>query len=119
MPSMVATKNATGGNAPLGWAAFDGAVIELGRAAGGRDGFALDNETPRHGVLVGPFSLASPLVTGGEYPRAQGRRGALGGRFQLQCAPMQAASWESHCFSRQATLTGLQLWKWSMKQLNS
>ena len=49
---------------PLTWAAFDESPVELGHAG---DGFAFDNETPRHRALVGPFRLASRLVTNGEY----------------------------------------------------
>jgi ergothioneine biosynthesis protein EgtB len=42
------------------------AVVPIG--AGG-DGFAFDNETTRHSVVVGAFSLASRLVTNEEYSR--------------------------------------------------
>jgi ergothioneine biosynthesis protein EgtB len=52
---------------PITWAVFAEAVAEQGHAGGGRDGFAFDNETPRHRVLVGAFRLASRLVTSGEY----------------------------------------------------
>ncbi|MBI4183160.1 MAG: ergothioneine biosynthesis protein EgtB [Proteobacteria bacterium] len=50
--------------APLSWVAFPGGVREIGHAG---DGFAFDNEGPRHEVLVRPFRLASRLVTGGEW----------------------------------------------------
>ncbi|HEY3817391.1 MAG TPA: ergothioneine biosynthesis protein EgtB [Polyangiaceae bacterium] len=53
-----------GSAAPLAWTSFDEAVVDLGHAG---DGFAFDNETPRHRALVGPFRLASRLVTNGEY----------------------------------------------------
>jgi ergothioneine biosynthesis protein EgtB len=52
---------------PLAWATFDEALVELGQPEGGRDGFAFDNETPAHRALVGPYQLASRLVTNGEY----------------------------------------------------
>jgi ergothioneine biosynthesis protein EgtB len=52
---------------PLAWEAFDEALVELGRPAGESGGFAFDNETPRHRALVGPYRLASRLVTNGEY----------------------------------------------------
>ena len=72
----------------LGWSTFDEALVELGanRVVDGPPGdfpegprlssrepkrqdqeFAFDNETPRHRVLVGPFRLASRLVTNDEY----------------------------------------------------
>jgi ergothioneine biosynthesis protein EgtB len=49
---------------PLGWVAFDEAVRTIGH---GGDSFAFDNETPRHRVLIEPFSMASRLVTNAEY----------------------------------------------------
>ena len=49
---------------PVMWAAFDESLVDLGHAG---DGFAFDNETPRHRALVGAFRLASRLVTNGEY----------------------------------------------------
>jgi ergothioneine biosynthesis protein EgtB len=48
----------------LRWLAFDESVVELGHDG---DGFAFDNETPRHRALVGPFRIASRLVTNEEY----------------------------------------------------
>jgi ergothioneine biosynthesis protein EgtB len=41
-----------------------GGLREIGHAG---DGFAFDNETPRHRVWLEPFALASRLVTCGEY----------------------------------------------------
>ncbi len=39
-------------------------IVEIGHRA---DGFAFDNETPRHRTLLQPHALASRLVTNGEY----------------------------------------------------
>jgi ergothioneine biosynthesis protein EgtB len=50
--------------APLDWVAFAGGICETGHAG---EGFAWDNEQPRHRVLLQPFRLASRLVTAGEY----------------------------------------------------
>ncbi|GAB6039575.1 ergothioneine biosynthesis protein EgtB [Endothiovibrio diazotrophicus] len=50
--------------APPQWLEFSGGVREIGYAG---DGFAYDNERPRHGVFVQPYRLASRLVTNGEY----------------------------------------------------
>jgi ergothioneine biosynthesis protein EgtB len=47
----------------LSWRAFDGGMLELGA---GPDGFAFDNERPRHRVWLEPFELASRCVTAGE-----------------------------------------------------
>jgi formylglycine-generating enzyme required for sulfatase activity len=38
------------------------------------DGFAFDNETPRHAVLLQPFEIADRLVTCGEYAAVHRRR---------------------------------------------
>jgi len=50
--------------APLRWIAFDGGVREIGASG---DGFAFDNEAPRHRVLLAPFELAARLVTNREW----------------------------------------------------
>jgi len=51
---------------PLRWLPHPGATVEVGHAG---EGFAFDNETPRHPVLLHPFELADRLVTCGEYLR--------------------------------------------------
>lgn len=48
----------------LRWLEHPGGVVEVGHAG---QGFAFDNETPRHGVLLHPFALADRLVTCGEF----------------------------------------------------
>ena len=48
----------------LAWLDFEGGLAEIGY--GGRD-FCFDNELPRHRTYVAPFTLASRLVTNGEY----------------------------------------------------
>jgi ergothioneine biosynthesis protein EgtB len=47
-----------------GWIDFEGGLVETGHAA---NGFAFDNEGPRHRTWVDPFALAKRLVTCGEY----------------------------------------------------
>jgi ergothioneine biosynthesis protein EgtB len=49
---------------PMRWIAFDGGLHEIGHAG---EGFAFDNEGPRHRVHLTPFVLGSRLVTCGEY----------------------------------------------------
>jgi ergothioneine biosynthesis protein EgtB len=49
---------------PLNWVEFDGGVVEVGFDG---DGFAFDNESPRHKTYVNPYKLASRLVTNGEF----------------------------------------------------
>jgi ergothioneine biosynthesis protein EgtB len=48
------------------WIAMPGGVVEVGHAG---DGFAFDNETPRHPMLLAPYRVADRLVTCGEYAR--------------------------------------------------
>jgi ergothioneine biosynthesis protein EgtB len=50
--------------APLGWVDCVGGLVEIGHRG---DGFAFDNETPRHKVWLEPFRLATRPVTCGEY----------------------------------------------------
>ncbi len=49
---------------PLAWVAFPEGLYEIGHAG---EGFAYDNESPRHRVFLESFQLASRLVTCGEY----------------------------------------------------
>jgi ergothioneine biosynthesis protein EgtB len=49
---------------PIDWMAYDGGVQSIGHTG---DGFAFDNEGPRHRVFLEPYRLASRLVTNGEY----------------------------------------------------
>ena len=46
------------------WIEYEGGLFDIGFAG---DGFAFDNELPRHPVYLRPFELASRLVTCGEY----------------------------------------------------
>jgi ergothioneine biosynthesis protein EgtB len=46
------------------WLAFDGGIQTIGYEG---DGFAFDNEGPRHRVFLEPYRLASHLITNGEY----------------------------------------------------
>ena len=50
--------------APLRWIGVTGGIREIGHDG---DGFAFDNEGPRHQVLLRDFRIASRLVTNGEY----------------------------------------------------
>ena len=49
---------------PVTWHAFDEGLYHVGFAG---DGFAYDNETPRHRQFVEAFEIASRPVTNGEY----------------------------------------------------
>lgn len=52
------------GAAPLGWIEYEGGRHEIGHDG---NGFAYDNESPRHAVLLRPFEVASRPVTNREY----------------------------------------------------
>ena len=49
---------------PMGWVDFEGGLVEIGHAG---NGFAFDNEGPRHRVWLDPFALATRPVSCGEY----------------------------------------------------
>ncbi len=50
--------------APLAFTAFDGGIFEVGHDG---NGFAYDNEGPRHEELIHPFRLANRCVTNAEW----------------------------------------------------
>jgi len=50
--------------APMDWVSFDGGILPVGHAG---DGFAYDNEGPRHDQLVRPFKLANRCATNSEW----------------------------------------------------
>ncbi|MDH5749826.1 MAG: ergothioneine biosynthesis protein EgtB [Rhodospirillales bacterium] len=50
--------------APLTWISFEGGIREIGHDG---NGFAYDNEGPRHRVFLEPFRLANRAVTNGEW----------------------------------------------------
>jgi ergothioneine biosynthesis protein EgtB len=50
--------------AKLEWQELDGGIHQIGHRG---EGFAFDNEGPRHEVLLRPFRLASRAVTNGEW----------------------------------------------------
>jgi ergothioneine biosynthesis protein EgtB len=62
------------------WLDFDSGVREIGFAG---DGFAYDNESPRHRVYVDRFSLARCPVTNGEYLKFMGDGGYTRPEFWL------------------------------------
>jgi ergothioneine biosynthesis protein EgtB len=79
---------------PLNWIEMPGGTIWVGH---GREGFAFDNERPRHTVLLAPYRIAHRLVTCGEYAQFI----ADGGYERVQLwlsdgwAAVQAGGWKA------------------------
>jgi ergothioneine biosynthesis protein EgtB len=55
---------AAAGPGPTKWIEHPGGIAETGYAG---DGFAFDNESPRHKVFLTPFAIADRPVTNGDY----------------------------------------------------
>ena len=51
---------------PVVWHSYAGGLVEHGFDTV-KEGFAFDNETPRHRVYVAPFAVSSRLVTNGDF----------------------------------------------------
>ncbi|EKF72904.1 hypothetical protein A11A3_16350 [Alcanivorax hongdengensis A-11-3] len=62
-PALTSAPPLDGTTTPLSFSDFDGGLVDIGA----RDGFAFDNETPRHRVWLNPFRLANRPVTNGEF----------------------------------------------------
>jgi ergothioneine biosynthesis protein EgtB len=54
----------TSAASPLRWLQFKGGLVEIGHDG---EGFAYDNESPRHSEFIEPYALASRAVTCAEY----------------------------------------------------
>jgi ergothioneine biosynthesis protein EgtB len=63
-PESVAARNSAKSASPLSWTEIVGGIHLVGHDG---NGFAFDNESPRHEVLLQPFRLASRPVTNDEY----------------------------------------------------
>ena len=97
---------------PGDWVDIAGGIVRIG-AEGGH--FAFDNETPRHDVLLGPYRLASTLVTNGEWLAFMDDAGYRRPEFWLSdgWARVQDEGWEAPLYWRRCgdswstlTLTG-------------
>jgi ergothioneine biosynthesis protein EgtB len=64
LPAYAPERSPATSGAPLRWLECEGGLVGLGHAG---EGFAFDNEGPRHRIWVDPFALATRLVTCGEY----------------------------------------------------
>ena len=79
--------------APLAWVAFPGGIAQMGHTG---EGFAFDNETPRHAALLRPYALGQRLVTHGEWCEFIDGGGYRDPRWWM------AAGWDWVCAQRAA-----------------
>lgn len=96
-PACVATRAAT---AP-GWQACEGGLCSVGH---GGDGFAFDNEGPRHQVWLDPFQISNRLVTCGEWLQFMEDGGYSDPRWWLSdgWATVAAHGWRAPLYWREA-----------------
>jgi ergothioneine biosynthesis protein EgtB len=85
---------------PLEWTIFDGGLVEIGHAG---DGFAFDNEGPRHKVWLEPFRMANRLVTNGEWLAFMTSGGYADPAFWLSdgWATVQREAWAAPLYWRE------------------
>lgn len=79
---------------PLDPTSHEGGMVEIGYAG---DGFAYDNESPRHRVWLEPFELASAVVANGEFMEFIDAGGYRNPLFWLSegWATAQAEDWQA------------------------
>jgi ergothioneine biosynthesis protein EgtB len=84
------------------WVDLDGGLVEVGHDG---DGFAFDNETPRHRVYIEPFTLASRPVTCGEWAAFidDGGYGKPEVWLSDGWAAVRAEGWEAPLYWRRAS----------------
>ena len=63
-PAYRALMSPHGASTPLAWRDFEGGLVEIGHDG---EGFAFDNEGPRHRVWLEPYAMASRPTNCGEY----------------------------------------------------
>ena len=94
-------RRAPGQAASPGWVGFAGGLVEIGHEG---EGFAFDNETPRHRVWLEPFRLATRPVTCGEFARFIAEGGYREPEFWLSegWATVQQQGWLAPLYWRAA-----------------
>jgi len=87
--------------APLDWVELDGGLVQIGHDG---DGFAFDNEGPRHRVWLEPFRLATRPVTCGEFVEFIVAGGYREPEYWLSegWATVQQQGWEAPLYWRAA-----------------
>jgi ergothioneine biosynthesis protein EgtB len=94
-------RRALGNETPLDWVMFAGGLVQIGHDG---EGFAFDNEGPRHRVWVEPFRLATRPVTCGEFAEFIAVGGYRDPEFWLSdgWATVQAQGWDAPLYWRAA-----------------
>ena len=94
-----ARRRVPGGASALGWAEFDGGLVEIGHDGGA---FAFDNEGPRHRAWLEPFRLATRPVACGEFAEFIAAGGYRDPEFWLSegWATVQSQGWEAPLYWR-------------------
>ncbi len=93
LPAYTVEKTASATPQKLEWLEHPGGLSLIGHDS---SGFAFDNETPRHQVLLRPFRIASRAVTNGEYQAFIADGGYRRAEFWLSdgWARVQEEGWE-------------------------
>jgi ergothioneine biosynthesis protein EgtB len=100
MPAIrAALKPSPSGVAAMDFLEFKGGLVEIGHAG---NGFAFDNEGPRHKTYVAPFRLASRPVSCGEYAAFIADGGYKRAEFWLSdgWAAVNARDWQAPLYWR-------------------
>ncbi len=84
---------------PLRYIGFNGGLVQIGHAG---EGFAFDNEGPRHSVWLEPFRLADRLVTNAEWLAFMADGGYARPDFWLSdgWAQVRAEDWQAPLYWR-------------------
>jgi ergothioneine biosynthesis protein EgtB len=95
LPNAAAADAADAADTPLCWLPYEGGLVQIGHAsvadAQAADGFAFDNESPRHTQFLRPFTLAQRLTTRAEWLQFIDDGGYKDPRWWL------AAGWDWRC----------------------
>lgn len=88
------TRDAAPARRPMAWRPGPDGVQWIGHAG---DGFAFDNEGPRHRVFLEPYRLGARLVTNGDYLQFVNDRGYHRAKLWLSAglAAVQERGWEA------------------------
>lgn len=98
----------------LKWLDMPGGVVPIGHDAENEPGFAFDNESPGHEVLLAPYRLANRLVTCGEYANFIADGGYREPRFWLSegWAAVQAGDWQAPAYWVAPEAAGMKTQDW-------